>query len=125
MPLIEANQCLKEKMLEIPLNSKLSAKQHPLPIHPRPRRHLRYPILERWDSPKVFPHMLFANIPNGNSPAVAVHNDVAEEPLGQEDALGMVAQGPMTKVCDLSFRLIEEVVDGLVVFRLAAKPPCA
>jgi hypothetical protein len=69
--------------------------------------------------------MLLANIPNGNLPAVDVHNGVAEEPFGQKDALGMVAEGPMTKVCDLSFRLIEEVVDGLVVFGLAAEPPCA
>jgi len=107
------NQCPKEKRLAIPPNSKLSMNEHPLPVHPGPSRHLRYPNLKGWDTAKIFPHMLLANIPNGNVPAVAVHNGVAEEPFGQEDALCMVAEGSMTKVRDLPFRFVEEVVDGL------------
>jgi hypothetical protein len=69
--------------------------------------------------------VLFSHIAHGNLRSSAVHDGHTKHLLGQKNALGMVAKGSVTEVCQECFRLIKPVVNGEVVLRLPTELPRA
>ena len=57
--------------------------------------------------------------------SVTIYDGNAKQLLREENALGMVAKGPMTEVSEERLRVIEPVVNCQIVFHLSAKLPCA
>ena len=69
--------------------------------------------------------MLFSHIAHGNLDSSAVHDGHTEHLLGQKNALGMVAKGSVTEVCQECFRLIKPVVNREIVLRFSTELPRA
>jgi hypothetical protein len=80
------------------------------------------PVLDSRDPAQVFLDVLFADPPHRDDAAVTIGEDRAEDPLGQEDALAVMAEGAVADVSQVGLRFVEPVVDGQVVFRLTAPP---
>jgi hypothetical protein len=59
--------------------------------------------------------VLLADPANRDETAVTVSDGVAEQSLAQEDPLGMMPKGPMSKVRHERFTLIEPLMDEQVV----------
>lgn len=90
----------------------------PLAVHPRTDRHFGDPVLERRDAAQIFLHVLFGDVADRHRFSLRVGDGHAEEALGEEDALGVVAKGAVAKVGDKALGLVEPLVDGQVFFRL-------
>jgi hypothetical protein len=56
--------------------------------------------------------VLFSHIAHGNLHSSTVHDGHTKHLLGQKNALGVVAEGSVTKVCQECFRLIKPGVNG-------------
>ena len=93
----------------------------PLTVHPRLRLDLQEPILDCGNAAQIFPDMLFAHIPDGDLFPVAVNDAYPEQFLRQENALGMMPQGPVTKVGKERLRFVEPVVNREVVLSFSAE----
>jgi len=92
-------------------------------IHPTLGLELQEPILRCGNSPEILPDMLLSHVADGNLVSVAIHDGNAKQFFRQENALGMMAKCPVTKVCYERFRFIEPVVNRKVVLSFAAELP--
>jgi hypothetical protein len=86
---------------------------------------LQEPILGCGNPTEVFLNVLFSHIADGNLQSSAVHDGHTEHPLGQKNALGMVAKGSVTEVRKECFRLIKPTMNREIVFRLPTELPRA
>jgi hypothetical protein len=69
--------------------------------------------------------MLLSHIAGGNLVSVTIHDGNAKQLLREENALGMMAKGPMTEVPEECLRFIEPVVNWQIVFRSSPEFPRA
>jgi len=69
--------------------------------------------------------VLLVDPPDRDLPARGDRYGRAENLLGHEDALSVVAQSTVPEIGDDHFRFVEPVVDALVAFNLAAPLPNA
>ena len=65
--------------------------------------------------------MLLPDVADRNFFVIAVSDRLPKDALGQKDALGVVAECAMPEVRDVTLRLIEPVVNSLIVFRPSAE----
>jgi hypothetical protein len=92
-----------------------------LTIHPAFRLDLRKPILRCWNSPQVFPYMLFPDVANWNLGSFMVADGDAKDAFGEENPFGVMAQGAVAEVWEESFRFVKPTVDREVVLEFAAE----
>lgn len=62
---------------------------------------------------RTFADMLLSDVADRHRPAITVHDGVAEDLLGHENALRMVSKTAMAKIRKVAFRLIEPVMNRL------------
>jgi hypothetical protein len=65
--------------------------------------------------------MLFSDVADWYHRPIAVYDTHAEDTFGQENALGMVTECPVSEIRQERFRLVEPVVNDKIVFGLAAE----
>jgi hypothetical protein len=78
------------------------------------------PVLDGGDESAIFLYMLLRNQPDRNLAAIGVSDGGAEVLLTLKHTRGVVAQGPMPKVCIVTLGRIEPIMDGLIIGGLAA-----
>jgi hypothetical protein len=88
--------------------------------HPALRCDETAPIGKAGNEAQVFDHMLLANQPDRNGPAIRIDDRRAKERLEHEYAFGMVPQGPVPRVCKDGLRLVEPLVEFDIVSGRAA-----
>src|SRR6266700_1061950 len=96
-----------------------------LPIHPALRLNPREPIRRGRDPPQIFFDVLFSHIPHWNLFSLAVSDSHTEQPLCEENSLGMMAKRAMPEVRKECLRFVKPVVDRQIIFRFATKFLCA
>jgi hypothetical protein len=79
-----------------------------------------HPISKRGDEAEILAHMLFADRSNGKNASGRERDRRAKDRLGHEDAFGMMSLGAVPEVGNDLLRLVEPVMDALIVFDRAA-----
>ena len=81
------------------------------------------PVSHRGDSAQVFKDVLLADEAHGNYAAGRIHECRVDEGLQQENALGMMPEGPMPEVCQVLLTGVDRQVKRQTVHWFAAVLP--
>lgn len=88
--------------------------------HPGLNPHVPEIILNGWDPAAILEDVLLGNVSHANLPAIRVSDGCAKHLLTDENTEGVVEDCTMPHVGKVSLARVNEVVDSLIILRLAA-----